>query len=71
MSADVVARDRQHNGNVRKLARTFKQWRRHCDVPIKSFQLEALVKEALPPLGYGWRDDTGSTGWCATFSPTY
>jgi Second Messenger Oligonucleotide or Dinucleotide Synthetase domain len=55
--AAIDASDRPHNSNVRKLAQIFKQWQRHCDVPIKSFQLEALVKEALPTLGYGWRDE--------------
>jgi hypothetical protein len=58
--AELVAlnlSDRQHNGNVRKLVQIFKQWQRHCDVPVKSFQLEALVKEALPTLRYGWRDE--------------
>ncbi len=36
------------NGNVRKLTRIPKQWQRHCNVPIKSFQIEALVMEVLP-----------------------
>ena len=47
------AADRQFNSNVRKLTRILKQWQRHCDVPIKSFQLEALVKEFLPTRTYG------------------
>lgn len=41
------------NGNVRKLTRILKQWQRHCNVPIKSFQIEALVMELLPRLRYG------------------
>ena len=35
------------NGNVRKLTRILKQWQRHCNVPIKSFQIEALIIELL------------------------
>ena len=34
-----------------------KQWQRHCNVPIKSFQIEALVMEVLPRLGYGGSDE--------------
>ena len=45
------------NGNVRKLTRIFKQWQRHCNVPIKSFQIEALVMELLPRLSYGGCDE--------------
>ena len=45
------------NGNVRKLTRILKQWQRHCNVPIKSFQIEALVMELLPRLSYGGRDE--------------
>lgn len=49
--------DARANGNVRKLTRVLKQWQRHCDVPIKSFQIEALVMEILPQLSYGGRDE--------------
>ena len=49
--------DRNHNGNVRKLTRILKQWQRHCSVPIKSFHLEALVKEVLPTQSYGGNDE--------------
>ena len=45
------------NGNVRKLTRILKQWQRHCNVPIKSFQIEALVMEVLPRLIYGGCDE--------------
>lgn len=51
--AALDAADRQFNGNVRKLTRILKQWQRHCDVPIKSFQLETLIKEFLPAKTYG------------------
>lgn len=55
--AALDAADRQFNGNVRKLTRVLKQWQRHCKVPIKSFQLEALVKEMLALSGYGAKDE--------------
>lgn len=49
--------DRVYNGNVRKLTRILKQWQRHCDVPIKSFHLEALVMEMLATKTYGGADE--------------
>ena len=45
------------NGNVRKLTRILKQWQRHCNVHIKSFQIEALIMELLPRLRYGRADE--------------
>ena len=45
------------NGNVRKLTRILKQWQRHCNVPIKSFQIEAFIMELLPRLSYGGADE--------------
>ena len=45
------------NGNVRKLARMLKHWQRHCNVPIKSFHIEALILESLPNLNYGGNDE--------------
>ncbi len=36
--ADVAAR-----GNVRRIARMLKMWKRYCAVPIKSFILELLI----------------------------
>ncbi len=47
------AADRQCNGNVRKLTRILKQWQHYGDVSIKSFHLEAIVKEMLPLRTYG------------------
>lgn len=47
------ASDTALNGNARKITRILKQWQRHCDVPIKSFQLEAIVKDALPTIMWG------------------
>lgn len=49
--------DRYYNGNVRKLTRLLKQWQRYCDVPIKSFHIEALVMETLPKYTYGGNDE--------------
>tara|TARA_R110002051_G_scaffold13717_1_gene45383 strand:- start:2657 stop:3544 length:888 start_codon:yes stop_codon:yes gene_type:complete len=45
--------DREHNNNARALVRIVKCWRRHCNVPIKSFYLELLVCEFLPTCS--WR----------------
>jgi hypothetical protein len=55
--AAIDESDRLHNGNVRKLAQIFQQWQRYCDVPIKSFQIKALMKETLPTLSYGGCDE--------------
>jgi hypothetical protein len=49
--------DRQFNGNVRKLTRVLKQWQYHCGVPIKSFHLEAVVKDILSLRSYGASDE--------------
>ncbi|MEW2915512.1 hypothetical protein AB1A64_00425 [Ruegeria sp. ANG10] len=45
--------DQSFNGNVRKITRIVKQWKQHCDVPIKSFHIERLVQEALAQMGWG------------------
>lgn len=55
--AELDRVDRAYAGNVRKLSRAFKQWQRHCNVPIKSFQLERLIAEALAASTYGARDE--------------
>lgn len=39
--------DLLNDGAMRRLIRIMKQWQRHCDVPIKSFQLERAVIEFL------------------------
>jgi Second Messenger Oligonucleotide or Dinucleotide Synthetase domain len=49
--------DARFAGNVRKLSQMLKQWQRHCNVPIKSFQIEALVKETLAHSTYGASDE--------------
>lgn len=46
-AAALEAADTRTNGNARRLARMFKQWQRHCNVPLKSFQIERLAVEFL------------------------
>lgn len=41
------------NSNVKKITKIMKQWKRHCNVPIKSFHIEQLVQEALTNLDWG------------------
>lgn len=45
--------DSSLQGNHRKLVRIFKKWKRHCDVPIKSFHLEWIIGEGLAKIGWG------------------
>lgn len=54
---DLTNADHSFHGNVRKITRILKQWKRHCDVPIKSFHIEVLVREALSKVDYGFRDE--------------
>jgi hypothetical protein len=46
-SALIDVDDRVLNGNVRSLCRMMKTWMRFCDVPLKSFHIELLVREFL------------------------
>ena len=62
-ASDFYTRDAAHNGNVRKLVQIFKQWQRYCDVPIKSFQLEAMVKTVLPTVYYFGHSAGGYDEW--------
>ncbi len=55
--AELDRTDASFNGNVRKLTRILKQWKRHCNVPIKSFHLEQLVRETLAKYEYGGSDE--------------
>ncbi len=55
--AALSAADAQYNGNVCKLTRLLKQWQRVCNVPIKSFHLEAVIKGALPTVTYGGNNE--------------
>jgi hypothetical protein len=50
--ADFNAQNLVYGGNLRKLVQIFKQWQRCCDVPIKSFHLDAMVKSVLPHVCY-------------------
>ncbi len=47
--AALDASDGANAGATRRLIRMAKQWQRHCNVPIKSFQLERIAIEFL-----GW-----------------
>ena len=53
----MSSEDDRHLGNVRKLTRILKQWKRCCNVPIKGFHIEQLVKEALGASTYSYRDE--------------
>jgi hypothetical protein len=55
--ADLSAVDARYNGNLRKLTRALKQWQRYCNVPIKSFHLEAAIKGLLPRVMYGGNEE--------------
>lgn len=53
----LTSSDAAWHGCARKLIRALKQWRRHCNVPIKSIHLEAIVREALPSVAYTFNDE--------------
>jgi Second Messenger Oligonucleotide or Dinucleotide Synthetase domain len=55
--AALTATDTYYNGNVRKLTRLLKQWQQYCNVPIKSFHLEAAIKGLLPKVTYSGNDE--------------
>jgi hypothetical protein len=44
------------NGNTRALVRMMKSWRKECNVPIKSFQLELLAIDFLNQWSYSKND---------------
>ncbi len=46
-----------YNGNLRKLTKLLKRWKRECNVPIKSFHIEQLVKECLDLSAYSKQDE--------------
>ena len=64
--AALDAADGTFNENVRKLTRMLKQWQRYCNVPIKSFHLEAMIQEMLPGGPMAATRNFGSTGSCGT-----
>lgn len=49
--------DDRYIGNVRKLSKIIKQWQRHCNVPIKGFHIEQVVKEMLASCTFSERDE--------------
>jgi hypothetical protein len=53
----LAANDQTYNGNLRKLTKLLKRWKRECNVPIKSFHIEQLVKEYLDLSGYSKQDE--------------
>ncbi|MEN5249907.1 SMODS domain-containing nucleotidyltransferase [Brucella pseudintermedia] len=44
--------NRNSYGNVRPMAQMLKTWKRHCNVPLKSYQIELLVSEFMPNYAY-------------------
>ncbi|ONF47349.1 SMODS domain-containing nucleotidyltransferase [Methylobacterium radiotolerans] len=46
-AADLGLSDRLYDGSTRHLARMFKQWQRHCNVPLKSFWIERLAVQFM------------------------
>lgn len=45
--ACIDSADAATNGNTRRMVRMLKMWKRHCNVPLKSYQLELLVAEFM------------------------
>ncbi|WP_075657377.1 nucleotidyltransferase [Pseudochrobactrum sp. B5] len=45
--AFLEAADRNSNGNARAMAQMLKTWKRECNVPLKSYQIELLVAEFM------------------------
>jgi hypothetical protein len=48
--------DAATNGNARRMVRMLKMWKRHCNVPLKSYQLELLVAEFMASYKYHSQD---------------
>ena len=51
-AAEIERVDILANGNVRSVIRMLKMWKRHCNVPLKSYLLEALVCEFFETYAY-------------------
>lgn len=49
--------DDKFSGNLRKAVKMLKQWKRHCNVPIKSFHIERLVMEWLNSSTITYQDE--------------
>lgn len=45
--AFIDTADRNASGNVRPMAQMLKAWKRHCNVPLKSYQIELLAAEFM------------------------
>ncbi|WOS64265.1 SMODS domain-containing nucleotidyltransferase [Sinorhizobium fredii] len=54
--AYIDAADQNASGNVRPMAQMLKTWKRHCNVPLKSYQIELLVAEFMPNYVYRHHD---------------
>ncbi|WP_094540472.1 SMODS domain-containing nucleotidyltransferase [Brucella grignonensis] len=54
--AYIDAADLNAFGNVRPMAQMLKTWKRHCNVPLKSYQIELLVAEFMPSYVYRHQD---------------
>ena len=55
----VQVADRGTGGAATDVIKMVKRWQHHCNVPLKSFQLELLVLDLLPTL---WYQATGTRG---------
>jgi hypothetical protein len=55
-AADLEFNDRLCSGNLRKLIRLLKQWKRTWNVPIKSFHIERLAQESILASSYKQHD---------------
>src|SRR5207244_1699449 len=55
-SAMIAHSDAQVNGNVRPFCRMMKTWKRVCDVPLKSFQVELIAREFIEQYEYRLKD---------------
>lgn len=51
---NITVAEQEAFGNVRTVAKMLKLWKRECDVPLKSFQIELLVADFLR--GYQYRN---------------
>lgn len=51
-TAFIETADRKASGNVRPMAQMLKTWKRHCNVPLKSYQIELLVAEFMTTYEY-------------------
>src|SRR3546814_513926 len=50
----IVVADNASNGNTRSVAQMLKVWKRECNVPLKSYQIELLTADFM--LQYAYRE---------------